>query len=204
MVDGDAARGQALVSKLRSKGAYEAVLAATVAAGLREVTSRRFALVITEITVQRPHDGLKMVELQTSGRTSAHSTPVMVATAVADPNVVRQCRVAGVADYVRYPCPPETVLERVRRAVGRAGRLSEQVVAIAAVRLGPAARVFLETLATTHLGAGTFRDLDRSQLAVLLGWVAATRLPIDPIRLERLVAEIERTFGVLRVPVPVH
>jgi hypothetical protein len=95
-------------------------------------------------------------------------------------------------------------LERVRKAVGRAGRLSEQVVKVAAVRLGPAARVFLETLATTHLGAGTFRDLDRGQLAVLLGWVEATRLPIDHSRIERLVAEIERSFGVVRVPVPTH
>ena len=70
-------------------------------------------------------------------------------------------------------------------------KLSEQVTAIAIVYLGPAAHVFLERQAKTHLDGLQFANLEREHMAHLQYWVKISAgLVIDKAKAGELADRI--------------
>lgn len=198
VVDGDAQRAEALCRLLRENSGYEPVHVPAVVGALREVTSRVFDLIVTDTTVQRGGDGLKLVRLILLEGAVAKAPPVLVVTAETDPTVVQQCMRAGVVDYVLYPCDPAVLAQRIRQAAEQLQSLSDRLVRVATPYLGPAARVFFQQVVRTRFPGVAFDRLGPDHLPDLFRCVRAIGLKVVGTRAEELVRQLEATFPTTR------
>jgi len=92
--------------------------APTVMGALQQIKSQPFDLIMTNTTLQRQHDGLKLVQLLLLQQTFQHPL-VMIVTMEKEQSVVLKCVKAGVVDYIVYPYDPENLLQRVRKALAQ-------------------------------------------------------------------------------------
>lgn len=202
LVDGDAARAKAVGDLLKETGGYEPVHVPAVVGAIREITSRPYCLIVTDTTVQRGRDGLKLVRLVLREGVVAKVPPVVVVTAETDPSVVQLCLRAGVVDYILYPCDLQVLLQRVNRAAGQVQSLGERLVKVTTPYLGPAARVFVQQQLKAHLPGVPFDGLGPAHLPEVFRWLGQAGAKVVGTRAEELVRQLEATFGVSRAGSP--
>jgi len=124
IVEGNPTRARGLCLIFRDLGGYDVVHAPTLEAAIHEVKSGPLDLILSNITVTRPLDGVKLVQLILVRQASKHRTPVMIVTPEKDRGAVKECVRAGVVDYtVSYD--PVVLLQRVRRALAQRRDLGE-------------------------------------------------------------------------------
>lgn len=198
LVDGDGKRARQLCEWLGGNGVSVPVHVPAVVGAIREICSRSYGLVLTDVNLQRGRDGLKLLRLILLEGAVAKPPAVAVLTAETDPAVVQQCLRAGVVDYILYPCEPKTLVARVNRAMGGHQNLGERLVKASVPYLGPAARVFLQTQVRAHLPGVTLDNLDRANLPALLRGVRSAGVRVVGARAEDLVKHLEATFRVDR------
>ncbi len=198
LVDGDGKRAKQLCQWLRDTGGGTPVHVPAVVGAIREICSRPYGLVLTDVNLQRGRDGLKLLRLILLEGAVAKPPAVAVLTAETDPGVVQQCLRAGVVDYILYPCEPGTLVARVAKAMGGHQALGERLVKASVPYLGPAARVFLQAQVRAHVPGVTLDNLDRAHLPALLRGVRSAGVRVVGARAEDLVKHLEATFKVDR------
>jgi CheY-like chemotaxis protein len=186
----EAGRAKALSAVLEEAG-YSVTLAPTAVAALREVLGGGFALLVSNTTIQRQHDGLKLI--QAVQEKVQNPPPILVQSSSQDPAVIKQVVKAGVADYVLYQGDAMELLPRVEKAIAAAS-LGERLIAEATQFLGPAARVLIEKGATTHLRITGLSSLQHSDLPGLFAWIREKVTPILKDRATALMARLESSF----------
>ena len=124
LVEGNATRARGVCLILEKLGGYKLVHAPTVDEAIRDLKAGSFDLIITNITIVRLLDGVKLVQLVLMRRVDSHRAPVMILTSQKNVEVVRECVRAGVVDYmVSYA--PEELLGRIRKVLAEHRGLNE-------------------------------------------------------------------------------
>ena len=177
---------------------HEVVHVRAVVGALRELQARKFSLAITNITVQRDRDGLKLLQMLLVEHKLNRIPPLVVATEDKDPTVIKQCAQAGIADYIVYPFEDDVFMQRIEKSVDKPQSLSERIVHIAAAFLGPATRMFLEKQTKSKMNNLALDQVKDDHLPELFRWIHISCSPILKERVADLLSRLEQTFKVKR------
>lgn len=93
---------------------FEVVVASDGAAGLKEVTSQPFDLVLLDLIMPRI-DGIKFLRLL--AESGAPRPPVIIVSSAIDENLTEHHRALGVVDIARKPVEPAELVKRAKRAL---------------------------------------------------------------------------------------
>jgi DNA-binding response OmpR family regulator len=108
---------QRFLRYILEKDGYEVTTAGDGVEALLALGQGSFDLILSDLHM--PHlDGLQLLAQRT--RTGLR-VPVVVLSADGSESTVRRCLRLGAADYLRKPVRRDTLLPRVRRALGRGG-----------------------------------------------------------------------------------
>lgn len=196
IVENDEAKGRLLSYLLKDKMGHELVHVRAVVGAMRELQTRKFALVVTNITMQRERDGLKLVQTVLSERKLNQVPPMIVATEDKEPAVIKHCAQAGIADYIVYPFKDDAFVQRILKVVGKPQSLGEKIVHIAASYLGPATRMFLEKQTKSKMNNLALDEIKDDHLPELFRWIHIGCRPILKERVTELLSRLERAFNV--------
>ena len=172
--------------------------APTVVGGLRQLHSSHTDLLITNTSVQRQHDGIKIIDLILLEKKLKVAPMVMVLTQDQDPALIKHCVQAGVADYVLWSGDAAAVLPRVEKALSGVGALGEQLVSEVATYLGPAARIVIEKGSKVHLKIPSLEALRSEHLPELFRWLRAMVTPVLKDRVSGFLERLETRFRIKR------
>lgn len=197
LVDADMGRAKALTHALITNG-HTVSHAPTVVGGMRELQSASFDLLVTGTTLQRQHDGVKLVNLLLVEKKLKVAPTVIVLSDARDPAVIKTCIQAGVADYVLWSGDATAVVPRIDKALATGSTLGERLVSAAATVLGPAARVVIEKGTRSHLKMSGLEALRSEHLPELFRWLQVTVAPVLKDRLAGFIESLESAFRVKR------
>lgn len=128
IVEGNRTRGQALSLLLGDLGGYDPVHVDTVVGAFKQLKRQQFDMVITNTQVERPADGIKLLQIVLLRGVVPQPPLIMVATLQRDRGLVQQCRRAGIVDYIIYPYDVEDLLKRVAAAFSAQREMSRNEV----------------------------------------------------------------------------
>lgn len=194
LVESDDGRSKRLQEALRDNAGYEVVVTPTAVGCLRELQASSFDLLVTNTTLQRERDSVKLIDILLVQGKVTNCPPVLVQSSDQDPALIKRFVQAGVIDYVLLPDSVDGLLPRIDKALA-ANSIGERLVGEAAVVLGPAARVLIEKGASTHLQLGGLQALRQEHLADLFTWIRTTVAPILKDKAAILMARLERAFS---------
>jgi CheY-like chemotaxis protein len=200
LVRGSGKGSQSLALAL-AEGGFTPVHATTVVGALRELHLRSYVLVVTDTTLQRDHDSLKLVDLLLGTQMVAGAAQVVVLTSERDPAVMRYCLKAGVVDYILEPAEAPLVLQRLLRALERPD-LDNRLVRVATPLLGPATRVLVQRVIKAYLEAHGLSELRREHLPELLMRVSSAAQPVLRDGATVLMRLLLQSFNVQRAASP--
>lgn len=198
IVENDEAKSRLLTYLLKEKMGYEVVHVRAVVGALRELQARKFSLAITNITVQRDRDGLKLLQMLLLEHKLKQIPPLVVATEDKEPAVIKQCAQAGIADYIVYPFADDVFVQRIAKVADKPQSLGEKIVHIAAAFLGPATRMFLEKQTKSKMNNLELDEVKDDHLPELFRWIHVSCRPILKERVAELLHRLEQTFNVKR------
>ena len=116
LVEGNPTRARGLCLILEKLGGYKLTHAPSAGAAIHELKSGSFDLILANITIAKPLDGVRLVQLILMRHVALHRIPVMIITSQKDREVIRECVRAGVVDYmVSYD--PVMLLQRIQKAL---------------------------------------------------------------------------------------
>ncbi len=125
IVESSDVRSRALSMILGQIGGYEISRSPTVLEALKQIKLHSFDLVLTNTVVQKDLDGIKLAQIVLLRGLVPEPPLIMMATEQKDSGLVRKCRHIGVVDYLIYPYDPETLLQRVKEALGQRQEMSK-------------------------------------------------------------------------------
>lgn len=193
LIEHDAVYAQGVARALQ-RAECETVHVRSEVAAVREITSGFFDLVIVGIQENRKKEGLRFIETLLKSDKVAGS--VMVVSNVQDPGYVRTCIGLGVVDYVLYPEDPEELLVRAEVGLEKSGGVGEALVRVAAIFLGPAARVFLEMQTKARLSLQSLSELRRDHLPDLAEHLNEVVRPILKGKVDLFINRIKQVFHI--------
>lgn len=199
LVEGDANRASTLASTLRdpsSDGAFggcEVVHADSVVAALRQLQGGFFDLLMTNTSVQRTNDALKLVDVLLVERKVSRTIPVIVFSEQQDPAVIKHLAQAGISEYILLTGDAGAILPRVSKVLAGTN-IGERLVGEATIYLGPAARVLVDKGTRVHLKMSGLEALRREHLPGLFAWIRTTVTPILRNKAAALMTRLENAF----------
>ena len=128
------------------------------------------ARLITNTSVQRPNDALKLVDVLLVERKISRNIPVIVFSEQQDPAVIKHLAQAGISDYILLTDDAKAILPRVDKVLA-SSNIGERLVGEATTYLGPAARVLVEKGTKVHLKMPGLEALRREHFPDLFAWI---------------------------------
>ena len=114
IVDDDQAMAEVLSYRLRRQG-MDTLLAITGGQGLDRARTERPSLIVLDLCLPDT-DGLRVCQ-QLADATETCAIPVIIVTGVDQPEIVRQCRLAGCHYFLHKPYDPKVLLVLIRQAL---------------------------------------------------------------------------------------
>ena len=114
IIDDDQAMAEVLAYRLRRQR-LKTLLATTGRQGLDQARTERPSLIVLDLCLPDA-DGLKICQ-QLADATETCTTPVIIVTGVDQPEIVRECRLAGCQYFVHKPYDPKVLLVLIRQAL---------------------------------------------------------------------------------------
>jgi len=127
VVEGDATRAKALRLILEEIGGYTATQASTVFGAFKQIKVKTFDLILMNVTIQKPLDGIRLLQWTLLQPTKSQRAPVMIITSERDSKAVQQCAQAGVVGYI-VDYDPTAMLDRIEKILVNRQNLSEDQV----------------------------------------------------------------------------
>jgi two-component system cell cycle response regulator len=114
IIDDDQAMAEVLAYRLRRQR-LKTLLATTGRQGLDHARTERPSLIVLDLCLPDA-DGLKICQ-QLADATETCTIPVIIVTGVDQPEIVRECRLAGCQYFVHKPYDPKVLLVLIRQAL---------------------------------------------------------------------------------------
>jgi two-component system cell cycle response regulator len=114
IVDDDQSMAEVLACRLRRQG-METLVATTGSQGLDRARTERPSLIVLDLCLPDA-DGLRICQ-QLADATETCAIPVIIVTGVDQPEIVRQCRLAGCQYFLHKPYDPKVLLVLIRQAL---------------------------------------------------------------------------------------
>ncbi len=193
LVEGDAARASSLLGALRDSAGYDVVHTDSIVAALRELQGAFFDVMMTNTSVQRPNDALKLVDVILVEKKISRTIPVVVFSEQQDPAVIKHLAQAGISDYILLTDDAGAILPRISKVL-TTKNIGERLVGEATMFLGPAARVLIDKGTKSHLKMTGLEALRREHLPGLFTWIRTTVTPILQNKAAALMTRLENAF----------
>jgi DNA-binding NarL/FixJ family response regulator len=194
---GESDHGSRLEDALRNVAGYEALRVTAVVLALRELQGDFFDALITNTSVQRPNDALKLIDVLLVKRKFNRNIAVIVLSEQQDPAVIKLLARAGISDYILLTDDAGAILPRIEKVLAGTN-IGERLVDEATTYLGPAARVLVDKGSKAHLKIPGLEALRREHLPDLFTWIHFTVTPILKDKAAALMARLENTFPARR------
>ena len=124
LIEENATRAEGIALVLEKLGHYRLTHTPTIEGAMQQLKAGPFDLIMTNITIEKPLDGVKLAQLILMRRGKSQRPPVVIITQERDRDVVRQCVQAGVVDYIVSFDPPY-LIQRVRKILEQRRGLNE-------------------------------------------------------------------------------
>jgi DNA-binding NarL/FixJ family response regulator len=194
---GESDRASRLEDALRDVAGYEVIRVTAVVLALRELQGDFFDVLITNTSVQRPNDALKLIDVLLVERKFSRDIPVIVLSEQQDPGVIKHLAQAGISDYILLTDDAGAILPRVEKVLAGTN-IGERLVGEATTYLGPAARVLVNKGSKAHLKMPGLEALRREHLPDLFTWIRSTVTPILKGKAAALMTRLENAFPARR------
>jgi DNA-binding response OmpR family regulator len=114
IVDDDQSMAEILAYRLRRQG-METLVATRGSQGLDRARTERPSLIVLDLCLPDA-DGLRICQ-QLGDATETCAIPVIIVTGVDQPEIIRQCRLAGCRYFLHKPYDPKVLLVLIRQAL---------------------------------------------------------------------------------------
>ena len=129
VVEDDPVQVELIKRALELRG-HEVLTARTGQEGIKTAGSQKPELVLMDMIIPGMHGLEATIKLKEDPET--REIPIIALTILSNPKFVQECYRAGVADYVKKPFDPKTLVESVEAIVGRPEKLEGRILIVAA------------------------------------------------------------------------
>ena len=128
VIENNSTRSKTLNFILSELGQYDVVCTDNVRDVFALIKIESFDLIITNTTIQRMNDGIKLAQVLLLRPVRGKPPALMIATTQLDRELIEKARHLGVMGYLAYPFEPEALLKRTRTVLGDRQELSKEQI----------------------------------------------------------------------------
>jgi len=130
LIEDDAVQVELIKRDLESRG-HEVLTARSGQGGIELAGREKPQLILMDMIIPGMHGLEATIKLKEAA--STRDIPIIALTIMSDPKFVQECYRAGVADYIKKPFDPKSLIESVEEIVGQPETITGRILIVAGV-----------------------------------------------------------------------